>query len=257
MNAQNDHEDRNRTGNSDGWSADDRPIFIDSGFGSIRPSSPRTDGFGEHRRLTPGAVLPADAGEADFARAWTDILSEEPTGVDRWEYSVEMPRGTNTPRTSGPVPLDAALERVRLTPGARLRRRAVGRWNIVRTPFPSVEKPGWADLDQEKNRWHAAMLEFPPSFRGSVSRMGGVDAAPSGWIEFARRAAAAGFTPGDYRMLGTAHLAWTARQAKSQVPRRRDVPALTSIEVWARFPRLVAEGLSPLEAIERIVVQRR
>ncbi|MGB3733284.1 MAG: hypothetical protein WA967_15220 [Microbacterium sp.] len=244
---------------ADGWPADDRPIFIDSGYGRVTPSGPLTDDSGERRRLTPGATVSADAGDEEFARAWADVLSDEPTGANRWEYAVEMPRTAEGPRKSDPLPLEAALERVRLTPGARLQRRAVGPWSIVHTPFPSVEKTGWAELEPEKKKWHAAMSEFPPSFRGTVSRMGGVEASPSEWIEFARRAAAAGFTPGSYRTLGTAHLAWTARQAKSpsQWLRGRDVPPLTSIELWARFPRLVDEGRSPLEAIERIVMQQR
>lgn len=243
---------------SNGWPADEHPIFIDAGFGHVKPSARVIGDLGEQRELTSGATLRSDATAEQFAVTWADVLGEKPARADSWEYSVEMPRPEHQPYVTEALPLEEALERVRPTSGARLRRRAVGRWQIAPTPFPSLAKPGWAELEPEKQKWHAAMNEFPSSFRGGVSRMGGVDAAPSEWIEFARRAAAAGFTPDSYRMLGTAHLAWTARQAKSpsQWLRGREIPALTSIELWARFPVLIAEGRSPLEAIENIAIKR-
>lgn len=195
---------------------------------------------------------PAD----EFTRAWADILADAPAGADRWEYRVIEPQPEDPPHTSLALPIDEALERVRAVPGARLQRRAVGRWQTVRTPFPELTKPGWEELEDEKQTWHAALYEFPPSYRGTVSRMGGVDATPQDWIGFARRAAAAGFTPSAYRLLGTAHLAWQARPARSERPDPGPLPALQSIEVWARFPGLLSDGASPFEAIERIVTAR-
>ncbi|WCD93279.1 hypothetical protein [Microbacterium sp. nov. GSS16] len=238
---------------SERWPADEHPIFIDAGFGSVRPSSLIVDGLGQPRRLTSGAIVRADADVDEFAREWRDILAEKPTKADRWEYAVDEPRPEGDSRRSGPIPITDALERVRTTPGAQLQRRAVGRWRTVPTPFPSVEKTGWADLESAKREWHAAMNEFSPSHRGSISRMGGIDAVPTAWIEFARRAAAVGFSPSDYRMLGTAHLAWTARQTKPTTMSPREIPALGSIEFWACFPPLLDEGFSPLQAIEQII----
>lgn len=238
---------------SEGWPADEHPIFIDAGSGSIRPSSPGVDGLGQPRRLAPGAIVRTDAGTDEFAREWSHILVEKPTSADRWEYAVDESQPEGDSRRSGPIPIADALERVRTTPGARLQRRAVGRWSTVSTPFPSIEETGWADLESVKGEWHAAMSEFAPSHRGSISRMGGVDATPAAWIEFARRAAAVGFSPSEYRMLGTAHLAWTARQPNLTITRPREVPPLASIEFWARFPGLLDDGLSPLQAIERIL----
>jgi hypothetical protein len=255
MNAQNHYEDGI---GAEGWPADNRPIFIESGFGHVQPSHPAVDGMGERRHLTRGAMVPSNAGEEEFARAWAEILADEPSPAELWEYSVEMPEPGRDPRTTDALPLDIALDRVRTTPGARLRRRSICRWQIVKTPFPSFEKTGWADLEPEKQAWHAAMCEFPPSYRGSISRMGSVDSSPSEWIEFARRAAAAEYSPSDYRMLGTAHLAWTARQAASPSTLRsgREIPPLASIELWARFPRLIAAGRSPLEAISQIIARQ-
>ncbi|WP_193597594.1 hypothetical protein [Microbacterium sp. YJN-G] len=238
---------------SEGWPADEHPIFIDAGFGSIRGSSPIVDGLGQLRRLTPGAIVRADVGADEFAREWRDILAEKPTNADQWEYAVDEPQPRGDSRRSGPIPIAEALERVRTSHGARLQRRPVGSWGTVPTPFPSPEAMGWADLESVKDDWHAAMSEFAPSHRGSISRMGGIDATPTGWIEFARRAAAVGFSPSGYRMLGTAHLAWTARQANLRVARPREIPAFAAIEFWARFPGLLDEGLSPLQAIEQII----
>lgn len=241
------------TPESDGWPADEHPIFIDGGYDGIRPSAPVVDRLGQPRRLTPGAIVRGDSSAEEFAREWVEILAEKPTGADRWEYAVEEPQPEEEPHRSDPLPIADALERVRTVPGARLQRRAVGRWSVVRTPFPSIEKTGWADLEPVKHDWHAAMDEFSPSHRGNISRMGGIDAAPTEWIEFARRAAAVGFSPSDYRMLGTAHLAWNARQANLTIMRPREIPTLGTIEYWARFPELLAEGESPLRAIDRIV----
>lgn len=238
---------------SEGWPADEHPIFIDSGFGHVAPSAPVIDGLGERRRLTAGVTVRADAGESEFAATWADVLAEKPSDADRWEYSVEDPQPEEGPSASGALPLEAALERVRLTPGARLRRRPVGRWRIAPTPFPRLEKSGWGEVEVDKRAWHAAMCEFAPSYRSNISRMGGVDGAPDEWTEFARRAAAAGFTPSTYRMLGTAHLAWKAREAGRTQADQREIPALASIEVWAPFPGMLEEGLSLLEAIGRIV----
>jgi hypothetical protein len=238
---------------SEGWPADEHPIFIDAGFGNIRPSSPVADGFGRPRSLSPGAIVRTDVGADEFAREWRDLLAEKPTNADQWEYAVDEPQPEGDSRRSGPVPIADALERVRTTPGARLQRRAVGRWSSVSMPFPSIEKMEWADLESVKGEWHAAMSEFAPNHRGSISPMGGIDATPAGWIEFARRAAAVGFSPSEYRMLGTAHLAWTARQSNLTITHPREIPPLASIEFWARFPGLLDEGLSPLQAIERII----
>jgi hypothetical protein len=123
----------------------------------------------------------------------------------------------------------------------------------VKTPFPELEKVGWHEIELEKHAWHAAMMEFPPSYRGIISRQGGVEHAPSDWIAFARRSSAAGFTPQGYRMLGTALLAWEARQLKTSRGRKGYLPKLSSIEAWARFPALIGDGLSPLQAIDHIV----
>lgn len=239
-----------------GWPADEHPIFIDAGFGHVTPSAPVINGLGDSRRLTPGATLRSDAPAEQFAGTWADVLDEKPTEADRWEYSVEEPQPEEEPHVTAALPLAEALERVRLTSGARLRRRPVGRWRIAPTPFPSLAKPGWAELEPERRAWHAAMTEFAPSYRSSISRMGGVDAAPADWIEFARRAAAAGFTPSSYLMLGTAHLAWRAREAGSDHGRPREIPSLQSIEVWAQFPGLLDAGMSPLGAIGRITARR-
>ncbi|MFE6735995.1 hypothetical protein [Microbacterium sp. NPDC057650] len=247
-----DSQHDERTG-GDGWPADEHPIFIDAGGGHVQPSAPVNDRLGARRRLTPGATIRTDAGGAEFATTWAEVLGEKPTDADRWEYAVEEPQPEEDPSVSGVLPLDVALERVRLTPGARLRRRADGRWQIAPTPFPMLAKSGWGELEADRHAWHAAMNEFGPSYRGIYSWMGGLDAVPHAWIEFARRAAAASFTPNAYRMLGTAHLAWGARAASGTWMGQREIPALASIEVWAPFPGLLEEGLSPLEAIGRVV----
>lgn len=76
---------------SDGWPADDKPIFFDSGFGSIRPSPLQSDGLGERRRLTPVMTLSADAGSEEFLRAWADTLADAPLGADRWSIPLRCP----------------------------------------------------------------------------------------------------------------------------------------------------------------------
>lgn len=233
-----------------GWPEDERPIFIDAGFGTIRPATPGSDPLGETPRLSQGEIVDTDAPADEFTRAWSDILAEEPGGADRWEYALQHP-GEFGDDGLEPMLLDAALAAVRTTPGARLQRRAVSRWAVMPTPFPRILEHSWGEVDGEKQDWFRALREFPPSYWGVISRQGGIAHVPEEWRIFARRAGAVGFTPADYVLLGTAHTAWRARAAESQS--RLEAPALNAIEVWARFPDLVRNGASPLSAIERCV----
>lgn len=241
--------------NSQDWPADGHPIFISDRFGHVSPSTQVDDALGEPRRLSPGAHVRADAGTEEFTTPWAPLLTEKPTDPDRWEYSVETSPLPGEHEVTTPLPLADALERVRVTPGARLRRRPVGEWRIAPTPFPSLEKEGWSELESEKTAWHSAVREFPPSPPGILGMMGGADNTPDGWIALARRAAAAGFTPQSYRILGTALLAWPAWEGAVQRAGRGGLPPLRAIEVWALFPSLLAEGHSPLSAVRRIAVK--
>lgn len=230
----------------DGWPADERPIFIDTGFGQVDRAVRDSDRV-VPRPLGEGTILPTDASPAEFANAWSDVLAERPSDPDRWEYAVETSlRGD--PSAFVPLLLPEALEQVRRSPGARLQRRPVGHWRRVTTPFPSVKRVGWGDLEPLKSSWYAAMNEFAPSFRGTASRMGGIEGIPADWVEFAHRATAAGFTPDTYRLLGTALAAWEQRGGLDRLGRKSHTPGIEHIELWARFPQLV-ETHSLLNAV--------
>lgn len=226
------------------WPAGERPIFIDGGFGQVNSLQARSDELGEVPRLSDGAVLGADASSQAFADSWATILNEKPHGDLRWEYAVQAPGSIGHDNVT-PLPIAEALEAARLRPGTRLRRRAVGKWLVVDTPFPRVHGNGWAELESQKQAWFQVLMEFPPTYWGIISRTGGIDHVPDAWPQLARRAAVAGFTPAEYSLLGTALLAHKARDAAENRP-------LSQIELWAEFPSLIREGITPLAAIARI-----